>query len=1514
MLTACTAVTALAQALEGTIELAPPHPNDFDYYRDLADNGDLFISLTNTGAAAREIYVLATIRRGGGVFAAMDPAFRPTVPIRLEPLDTRDFDGGTLRELNLRFTRDDITGVNATELDAILRYRMLPPAEYSLCISAYDFATGARININGAPEICTVFEIADPGYAELLTPEHNEVIDAVDGDEDVFISWAYNGFSGGYDIRYRLKIVDLTEQAVLPELATIELMSSGVPAIYETDDFGLGELSYTYGFDATDYRLVPGHQYAVRVTAFEADGRLVFPQGGHSQVHVFTYGRAAGGTGDCASPDYSLTARYPLTGDTIPFNFTPCVAQVEPLCDEYRRFDFNFTLSQNGGPTYSRADRNVWTRLGPHGYLEDLLGQPVTRERASHFVFNLETEQTGAIGPLEAGGNYTWNTSSTMRSATGADYRGASAPQNFVHGMPRPRLASPADGEVIAPGTVNLVWQSGQAPGQLLPEHLNLIRAERSEVVGYESVGSVFEACVVQVARGREFSEAEMIGGQKIDLRLTDLDQSTGAIAAALYREMSFSVSATDTGTYYWRVVWLKDITYTVGANGYLAAGRSYHDSPIRRFRIDTSGRTGGDPEPPVATTPDDSECESTCVTDLPASTSPRSILLVGDSIRLGRFTLVPTEVSGDGSGFSGSGTIHMPFMNDLRVMVNFSGIRINGAGQAFTGSAKAVQDPMPFDIIAGTGLGSANPVPSVSPDQLGLLNAAISGTERLVSALTDRRAIGLPLGFDRELGGYQAILGIVAMDFTPTAADLDIVCSLELPEFGGYIGLGIGDWCFKPSGLGTDGRLYVPQDIPLNPGEDIVFKISGGPASDSTNITYAEFDCSGMTCLQLRGELEFDRSIILPDTTTITDPDAKVTASLRAKVCVQDGFDLLVESRMPSFIAPGADNFTWEESQLWVDLSDRENPTGMDVPTGYRWPAAGRARDTWKGIYIPRVMMRLPDQLDGDEAGLGTTVGVDHFIVDFRPAAISFRVAAYNVVGEREAHIDGWGLTIDTLYAALIQTRDLEAGIVGRIQMPIADTGTHLLYRAALNTRGIELGVSVDPARPFGVPIMAAQLTLKPNTFLKIALPFGSSPYIEAQLNGTVTITGEQADQFAGGSSSEPGMNLPGVRFDDVYFHTGSGTSRPGTWAFASPQKQAAGFPLSIEDMGLDLSDWEHPGFFIRPRLTIMSGSPGIAGEAELRFYGIIDTEASGIKKIGLDRVALTEISIEANISKVKLAGYIRWRKTGNVDEVAGGLDVSIPMGIRGKMACTFGTYQASPTATFNTAEYFSYWHVNGILQFDPGLQIFSGFALYGLGGGVSYHMERRTAASFSEIRLSPKLAGGDSTTVVDNVPNPSSATYARDFTKGLGLELTVMLGTYPKADVFNMDVSLRAMFLPAGGLARFEIEGDGYVMTAIDDRESDSKMVWASVDFLYDATQDLVDGRFKVFLDVKSILVGQHPDKSVIDAHFYSSPVKWFFQVGTYATPGGIKFVVGDRTPGRPAELPHGGSRRAG
>ncbi|MFK8055867.1 MAG: hypothetical protein AB8F78_07080 [Saprospiraceae bacterium] len=1508
-------IQAFAQNLEAELMVLPPYSTRLDNYTDLANNEQVVITLTNTSQARLEFYLLASITRDGSPFAEMNASFRPSAPVVLEGLESETYDGALIRDLNLSFQRADITGVSGLELDQIFRIGHLPEGEYQICIEAFDFNTNLPITLNEEAQYCSdPFGLISGSQPVLLTPENGDELDA-STDEDVLIQWDYNGAGFGlYDIRYRLKMIDMTDNGIDPSMANIQMLNSGIPVHYETDAFGIEDQFYTYGFDATDPPLIQGHQYAVRITAFEENELIIFENGGHSEVHVFTYGEPASG-GDCSDPDYSITAHYPLTGDTIPFNFTPCVARVDPLCDDYRRFDFDFSLRQNGGRTYERTDRNAWDARGPWGYLNDLLVGGATREQAQYFVFNLELEQTAAIGPLEPAGQYSWDLNTEMQQAGGARHADQTVSQNFVHGMPKPRLSTPTNGATLQPGNVDLAFSTGATPTKLLPDYLHLIRAERTEITGYQTLGNVFESCVVQVARSPDFEELRMVAGAKRDVRLTFPLANPEAIANELYKSLDFAVNAVDTGDYYWRVVWLTDPNYSLGTNGYLPAGRDYHPSSTWQFRIDSTGT------PPTHLTgggnPVDTACTSVCEVALPTDRTPRSGLSVGDSVRLGQFSLVTEEVSGSAAGFSGSGTIAIPFLNDLRIRVGFTGIQLNAAGVAFAGSAKALEDPMPFDVLQRTGVGGGS-IPYVSETQAELFNGFISGTERLVSALTDRRAIGMPLGFDRNIGDYTTTLGIVAMDFTATSADLDLVCALEIPEYESHISLGMGDWCFRASGLGNEGRLYMPEDLKLNPGDDIEFSVAGGNSSDTTQITYAEFGCDGLTCLQLRGRLDFSRDIILPDTTRVTEADARVAARFGGKICLDDGFDLMVQAQLDAFIAPDLDNFTWAESQIWIDISDRENPAGMSVPQGYVWPS-GRARNTWKGIYIPQVLMRLPDDLNASADPL--EIGVDNFIVDFQPAALSFRVVARNVVRTGDAAIDGWGITIDTLYASLIQTRALEAGLRGKLEMPLTDEGEHMLYGANINTTGLEIGVSVDPRDPLAVPLMAGQLTLKPSTFLKLRLGFGSAEsYVEANLHGEIDISGDNADRHASGGSSSPGMNMAGVEFEDVYLNTGTRASRPGTWRFASPQKSTAGFPISIDSIGLDFSDWEHPGFYIKPRLTLMGGSGGISGAAMLHFRSTFNSEASGIEKIGLDRVDLSEISVNANVSKVQLAGYIRWRKTSTIDEVAGGIDVTIPMGIRGKMECVFGTFKANETATYDTRDYYSYWRVNGLIQFEPGLQIFSGFALYGLGGGVSYHMERVGAAvPISEIHTASKVEGGSSadSTAIDNPVVMSTAQYRENFAQGLGLEFTVILGTFPKPDAFNMDISLSANFLNAGGLASFSLSGDAYVMTGLNDRASEDKMLWANLNIDYDAVQKVVDGRFAVYLNAYGVLTGSGTNNKMVDAHFHSEASHWFMNVGTYLDPGGINLTLGGTELARlneylmighgvPAELP--------
>ncbi|MEM1356629.1 MAG: hypothetical protein AAGF89_00415, partial [Bacteroidota bacterium] len=1478
------------QGINVDVLIIPPYSTRLSSYTDLADNNSLVISLENPGLQQRELYLLANIERNGAPFAEMSPDFIPATPIILAPGEIRDFTGMDIMDLNLNFERSDLTGLSPAQIDRIIADDAMPEGDYRICLRAFDFNTRTPISLNGQPSYCSEsFCIAQGSRPVIQRPTESEVIDP-DLFPTVPFEWTEPTITCGvYDVRYRLKLVDMTEQLIETALDAEAMLNSGVSVLFEEEDLFIP--NYEYGLDPIDPELIVGHRYALRITAYELNDLLYFENDGHSLVHTFQYGEPDGGGADCADPNYVINEVYPRDSDTLPFNFVPCLAQVEPLCDDYRRFDFSFNLSGNDGRNYSRTEDNVWSD-GPVAYLERRLGRSVTRDRASHFVFNLQLEQDRDIGPLTPGTAYTWSVNTTMTERDGTTHAANTVPQTFIHGMPSPRLRRPFNGTVLdSTGRVQLEWRSGEAPGTLIPNYLDLIRAEGTAIVGQETIGNVFEACVVQLASSPDFEPGRMVGAQKMRLELSNLNQPASAISAALFKEMDHTFSVSDTGTYYWRVVWLQDPNFPLSPEGALPAGRHYHPSPTWQFRIGAPGAgAGGAPEEPTAAAGDTS-CVSNCVMTAPASTSPRSSLAVDDEVRVGKFTMKVTRVTNSsGSRFRGEGEVRIPFMNNLRIKVEFNGLGINGEGAMFTGTVVASEDDNPFEL-ASTIDALGNQIPSLPQTELELFNAFLNDGSRLVSALTDARAIGLPVGIDRDVDGHKITLGVVKMSFEPTVAKMDILCALQLPEFDSAIGLGVADWCFNPGGLGSDGRLHLAGDLSVNPEDDVVFKVSGGP--DTTRSSYLEFDCDGFVCAQLQFELEFDRSIMLPDTNVVTDPEAEVSASFRFKLCETGRWDFIAQAHLDAFIVPEMNGFIWRDTDLWLDLSDRENPTGFSYPRGYNGVATNsdaRIRNTWQGIYIPRIMLQLPRELD--ESGPPTSLGVDNFIVDFDPGALTFRFAAYNLVGSGEESIDGWGITIDTLYGAMIQNRDLAVGMDGRLEMPITDEGEFLKYHALLNTSGFELGVSVDPREGFTAPIMAANLELARNTFLRLHL--GANSFVEARLNGTISISGDIANNQSTSGSASPGMSMPGIRFQDVYFHTGTGASSTGTWSEASPQKSVGGFPLQIDSIGLDFSDMRHPGFFIKPRLTLMGGDGGIGAAAMLHFYANVDDIGNGIEKIRLERVELSEINLDVTISSVSLKGYIRWRNTGTVEEVAGGIDVTVPMGIRGKLECVFGTYKASETAAYDTPDYYSYWLVDGLIQFNPGLQIFSGFAIYGIGGGVYHHMRLDPTQLATAVRGTPATPGGEEGTPVSNTPQRSSSRYERHYETSIGLQFTLIMGTFPKPDAFNMDITLGAEFNNHGGLNLFRINGAGYVMTGLDDRASDNKMLWATLDIVYQAQHEQLDGNFDVYLDVKDILVGRDASKRMVHAVMHVDPSMWYFYMGTYDDPGGIRLTI--------------------
>ena len=160
--------------------------------------------------------------------------------------------------------------------------------------------------------------------------------------------------------------------------------------------------------------------------------------------------------------------------------------------------------------------------------------------------------------------------------------------------------------------------------------------------------------------------------------------------------------------------------------------------------------------------------------------------------------------------------------------------------------------------------------------------------------------------------------------------------------------------------------------------------------------------------------------------------------------------------------------------------------------------------------------------------------------------------------------------------------------------------------------------------------------------------------------------------------------------------------------------------------------------------------------------------------------------------------------------------------MGIGGYVEATFGsfhngtpTYGATGTFIENENHY-SYWRVDGMVSFGAGVPLFSGFAMYGFGGGAYYHMSRDRAPSIGPVII---VEQDKDAPTPDPVPISSGAHYVANYSVPLGFRVGLLLGTHPKPDALNMNVSVGAQFTDYGGLGRLEIDGRLYGLSAIPD-----------------------------------------------------------------------------------------------
>lgn len=851
--------------------------------------------------------------------------------------------------------------------------------------------------------------------------------------------------------------------------------------------------------------------------------------------------------------------------------------------------------------------------------------------------------------------------------------------------------------------------------------------------------------------------------------------------------------------------------------------------------------------------------CSNGCESPEPTDRNPSTHSFhAGDVLKVGKFNVALSSVTGSGSSLTGEGTVSVPFFNS-HIRVKFNGIKVNAENEVYEGEIESkIDETSPVLVDSILNMDSSGTLSESSLEQIH--NLASQGS-RLISALNPQDTVNLPIGLDDQIGGRRWVIAIMGVKFSPTEANLKAGISVDFPEMGPDMGIGLeGEVCFDQNGLGSDASLALGEDIGYDNEDTYSFKFLAPTERDSG--TFVSWDCHGFKELRIKAEVEFPRTWLLPDS---DDGTSRVKAEFVARV--RSGHGWLASASLSPARFACAPGFGLQVSDMTFDFSDDVNPEGMEFPHNYHNPALESddpshpsSETHWKGFYIRSASITFPTQIKKFN-GQKISVGVRNFIIDGTGLTGDI-FATSNILQYPQGNFGGWGASIDTVGISFLNGSLVSGFMDGRIKLPISDSA--LVYTATLSTLpsgGTGFEFTIVPGDTINAPLWdIAKLSLDPTSSIYIGNTRNRHHNFEASatLNGSLTLTGKVGNLP---------VNFKGVEFQDFTVSSNSPYVSPGHWSLASEQHSMSGFPISLNSIGIvsKTRGGILPDIGLKFDVGLNLEEGKISGSTTLSIWGKISGGGSGApQSFTFDGIDLDTVSIHADISAAKIDGTLIFYNS----------DPTYGNGFKGIISANIlHQIQVDVTAQFGSVNNFRYWYIDARAELAEGIAV-GPVAFYGFGGGAWYHMSKQNNLNTSQSPASYRNTTPDTTTGHTN----SGLSLVPDKNNALGLKALVTIGTAGNSKAFNADVTLEASFLSNGGIGRISLEGQGYMLTGVTspDRDSVHAKIYVEASLTYDFPNETFDGRFGFNINYRPVFYGN----GTMAMHF--SPDLWYIEIG--------------------------------
>lgn len=402
----CIALGSRAQ-LNITILVNPPYPIHLDEYLNYGNT--LIVSITNTGATAKDFYLRGSIEGDNGISLVSDPTKIPSAYLSVGAGQTKMFYGSDMAPF-FSLNSTIITGIDK---QLLIRNEALPEGNYQVCLEAYDRTTNTLISTF---EACAFFFVKYIQPPIITSPACASTVTYTDPQTLIF-SWT-PAIGAPPTTLYTLKIAECIPPTRPPYDA---LHAATTPPLFETQVPG-----YVYVYGPGQPPLEPGKVYAFSVTASDPTGQAVFINNGESEVCSFEYGAPATLPDSLfvqyynTANEYVFPGQFSVSGKMEYFIFSENPGKFFPLANMPLELRYGDMLIESGtGKKHYKIayPDNNGMMVSDYGMV---LANTVTASDGS-FTFHFDMEDS--LGLLETNATMYFVEDEELKSATGDLYR-----------------------------------------------------------------------------------------------------------------------------------------------------------------------------------------------------------------------------------------------------------------------------------------------------------------------------------------------------------------------------------------------------------------------------------------------------------------------------------------------------------------------------------------------------------------------------------------------------------------------------------------------------------------------------------------------------------------------------------------------------------------------------------------------------------------------------------------------------------------------------------------------------------------------------------------------------------------------------------------------------------------------------------------------------------------------------------------------------------------------------------